>query len=48
MGGVGGEQRQIGCETVIQDGAASIIDKGHNKFRSSLAISRAVCLMTKR
>ena len=28
---------------VIQHGAASVTDKGHNKFRSSLAVSRA-CL----
>ena len=47
MGEVSGEHCQIGCETVIQDGAAPI-DKGHNKFRSSLAVSRAVCRMNGR
>ena len=39
---------KIGRETVIQDGAASVIDTGHNKFRSSLAVSRAVCRMNGR
>jgi hypothetical protein len=27
----------------MRDGAASVIDQGHNKFRGSLAVSRA-CL----